>query len=969
MNFTRFRYYIILLCICFITTVNAQLLTYKAISTEDGLPSNEVHFVMQDSKGYVWIGTKDGLCRWDSKNFEYFTIEDGLPNNEVLFLYEDTEGRIWISCFSSELCFFLNGSIHNKKNTAFLNKIKNYPGTMLTELNHELYYISNGGKQNTFNLHTQKIDIYGNPGLLPGFIYLKYKAKIWGVQDVRSRDSLIAKNGRALIWSKDSSYYSPYYLYPNLPNADIVSRLDFKNNQYAFQYGMDTPFYKATCTYKDLQLAIYNNGKVFEVYKDCIIQKKDNYFLKFRYANRAHVFSINKNLYIGATSGLLFCRQIPILEYKQDQNINNIAKFIFKHGNNVYYVNSEYQLINAANQKQVNLLKENAINLYNLLNFDSTFYLTTSFDIYYFNNPNNKIENYRTTGGDISANFKYITPSKKKDYFFAANGGRLGIILINFRAKTSRLLLVDTLKKIYSVFEDSRSRLWYSTNDKVYYADDYYNGIKSSREFVLDSSSPLFCKSIQEDNRGNLFFTTNGGVFIYDGKNKYRIDRTNLLSDNECNKVIIDTLRSSFWVATKDGLNHIGYSGEKGALKFKVISKFFASDGLRSDNINDILPDSNKLYIATDKGVNILDDVDYHPDTIQIPVYIKLTAINATTNKGYDTIKTISLEHDQNNLTIGFSALYFLRRDRLKIKAYLYRNNSLISQSDVTGDKIDYYSLNDGDYKLVLYAFDEDYRYNNGHSTPFVFTIKPPYYKTWWFIAGSSLLVIIISTSLLLWSLNRRKKRAIQQAELQARLNESTLKSLQSQMNPHFVFNSLNTIQSFITEKNETGAIDYLSDFSVLMREILEQSVHTFISLENEIQFLKQYIQLEITRYKHSFDVVWDIELDEDDLTGIYIPTMLIQPILENAVKHGVSTLNDTKGHIEVTFGLVNEYLLKVTIKDNGQQSASKSFKGNSIAVQTIKDRLNIYTKNKVKGEYHLLVTEKGATATITIPI
>jgi hypothetical protein len=380
------------------------------------------------------------------------------------------------------------------------------------------------------------------------------------------------------------------------------------------------------------------------------------------------------------------------------------------------------------------------------------------------------------------------------------------------------------------------------------------------------------------------------------------------------------------------------------------------------------LLDSNKLYIATDKGVNLLDDTGYHPDTMRVPVYIKLNAINAAAVTK-SSIKTTQLKHDQNNLSIGFSALYFLRRDRLKIKAYLYRNNKLVSQSEISGDKIDYYSLNDGNYKLVLHAFDQDYRYINGKSTPFVFTINPPYYKTWWFIIGSALLAIIITTSILLWNLNRRKRRAIQQAELQARLNESTLKSLQSQMNPHFVFNSLNTIQSFITEKNEEGAIDYLSDFSVLMREILEQSVHTFISLENEIQFLKQYAQLEIIRFKNSFDIVWYIDLEEDDLTDIYIPTMLIQPILENAVKHGVSTLNEINGHIEVTFSLVNENLLQVVIKDNGRPAPDKKFKGNSIAVQTIKDRLNIYTKNKIKGEYHLQVSATGATATITIPI
>ncbi|KAA5533367.1 hypothetical protein F0919_12550, partial [Taibaiella lutea] len=922
MHFTISKYYIALsiaLLSCILTT-NAQLLTYKTLSTEDGLPGIEIHTMMQDSKGYVWIGTKNGLCRWDSKNFETFTIADGLPNNEVLYVYEDSQGRIWISCFSKELCYYFNGRIYNSKNAPFLNKIKIQTGSKLIEQTGELYYNADNGKLNKFNLLTGKIITVSAKKEVRLFLFTKHKGKVWGIEDSKET----GLDARRIILSEDTAFYTSYIFCPSFPNTDTIICMDRKNKWYGFLNGFDSPFYKAKYVNGDLKCAIYNNGKILEGYNNYIIQKKNNYVLRIDYSNRGHIYQIKESFYVATTSGLLFCRQIPVLEYEQSSEIKNNAKFLFRYGGEVYIVNNKYELIDVNKQQKINQLKSNAINLYNLLSFDGKFYLSTSFDLYRFADPNKKVEDLNYTG---HTNFKYISPSKKANYFFTANGINVNILLINTQTHTCDTLLAERQKSVYSIFEDSHSRLWYSTTDKVYYTDEYYNGIKRSREFVLDPSSPVFCKSIGEDNKGNLFFTTNGGVFVYDGKHKYRIDQASLLSDNECSKVVIDTLRSSFWVATKDGLNRIGYYRENGILKFKVLSKFFASDGLRSDNISDILLDSNKLYIATDKGVNILDDVNYRPDTMPIPVYVKLTAINAAANKGYDTIKTIELEHDRNNLTIGFSALYFLRRDRLKIKAYLYRDNSLVSQNDVTGDKIDYYSLNDGDYKLVLYAFDQDYHYNNGQSTPFEFTIKPPYYKTWWFIIGSSLLVIIISTSLMLWNLTRRKKRAIQQAELQARLNESTLKSLQSQMNPHFVFNSLNTIQSFITEKDEAGAIDYLSDFSVLMREILEQSVHTFISLENEIQFLKQYMQLEITRYKHSFDIAWDIKLDEEDLTDIYIPTMLIQPILENAVKHGVSALNDVKGHIEVTFGLVNKHLLGVTIKDNGQPSGGKSFK------------------------------------------
>lgn len=88
---------------------------YKTLTTEDGLPSNQVHTVYSDSKGYIWFGTPNGAVRWDSKNFKTYTIEDGLPNNEVLGFMEDGRGRLWITTFSNELCYLKNKVIYTKQ--------------------------------------------------------------------------------------------------------------------------------------------------------------------------------------------------------------------------------------------------------------------------------------------------------------------------------------------------------------------------------------------------------------------------------------------------------------------------------------------------------------------------------------------------------------------------------------------------------------------------------------------------------------------------------------------------------------------------------------------------------------------------------------------------------------------------------------------------------------------------------------
>jgi LytS/YehU family sensor histidine kinase len=141
------------------------------------------------------------------------------------------------------------------------------------------------------------------------------------------------------------------------------------------------------------------------------------------------------------------------------------------------------------------------------------------------------------------------------------------------------------------------------------------------------------------------------------------------------------------------------------------------------------------------------------------------------------------------------------------------------------------------------------------------------------------------------------------------------------------------------------------------------------ISLDNEIRFLEKYLHLEKVRFKNVFTISLRNEIQANDMADIYIPTMLIQPIIENAVKHGVSYRRDNRGRIDIVFEMLHENLLQVTVRDNGNTGEYHSSGGNSIAIKTIKERLGIYSRNGARGEYHLSITQTGATATITIPI
>jgi signal transduction histidine kinase len=945
----RFLLILLLLSAC----AYPQTLTYKSLSVDNGLPGGAIYYALQDSKGFIWLGTKNGVVFWDSKEFKTFTVEDGIPNNEVIYIYEGQNGRIWFSCFSKELSYYYNGKIYNSKSDTALKNLEIYPGSKIIELHNELYFSSINHFLYKYNFTSHKKTSL-NIALPKDFYLINDKNKIWSLDFTnKERNHLI---------SETDSFYTNYFLQPNFSDAKIITKVDYRNKKYYFQYGLNAPFDSFQYLSNDFKFALFNKGNIAEVYKNKLVFKRSHRSIDVAFKGFPLLFSSNDYSIFLGEENVFVNHQQPILEFKLKAIEGTDFKYLYHDKNRIYGINAAFKIIDLKNSTIANKIADDVVGSYNIINYDSGFLLTTSRKIYQLNGPNIKGLNNEGMG-----NFKQVSLNKQTNWLYCATGN-WGISAINYKEKKKKRIFKNPMIPVYTVFEDRSSRLWFASLNKVFYTRDYRDSVKNIKTFVLDSSISVFCNDITEDKNGNIFFATNAGVFIFDGVNKYKIDKTHFLTDNICNKLLLSLSDNSFWVATQNGLNHIQYVKQNGALHFKIINRFFNADGLYSNTINDIMFFNKALYIATNKGVNVLEDLNYRPKAQSIPIYLKLNAVNGLETQR-EQQQDIQLNDDQNNLSWKFSALYFLRRDRLKIRAYLYRNNHLITQNEVTRDAVDYNSLNDGSYKLILGAYDRDYNYIKGQSTPFYFTVSPPFYKRIWFVIITGLAAVFVISGLLFWSLSRRKDRLLREARLNAELNKSTLKSLQSQMNPHFVFNSLNTIQYFITSKNEQAALDYLSDFSSLIREMLEQSRNTLISLEDEIPFLKRYLELECIRFNYGFDAFWNVLLAEDDLADTYIPTMLIQPILENAIKHGISNLIDSKGRIDIEISLQNENLLQVVISDNGDSKKGGAEKGNLIAVQAIKDRLKVYTKNGENGTYHLNVVASGAIATITIPI
>ena len=226
-----------------------------------------------------------------------------------------------------------------------------------------------------------------------------------------------------------------------------------------------------------------------------------------------------------------------------------------------------------------------------------------------------------------------------------------------------------------------------------------------------------------------------------------------------------------------------------------------------------------------------------------------------------------------------------------------------------------------------------------------------------WALVG--MLFVVVIASILIYRSARQKRIANQLL---------ALKSLRSQMNPHFIFNSLNSVNSFIAKNDERSANKYLSEFSRLMRAVMENSKHDFVPLASEVDILRLYLDLEHLRFKDKFDFVFEVE-DGIDLQGITIPPMLIQPYVENAIWHGLR-YKEEKGFLKLAFREEEGHIVSV-IEDNGigrkksQELKTRNQKQNkSTGMKNIEGRLTILNQlHQTNLGVKVIDLEKGGEA------
>ena len=450
---------------------------------------------------------------------------------------------------------------------------------------------------------------------------------------------------------------------------------------------------------------------------------------------------------------------------------------------------------------------------------------------------------------------------------------------------------LDIQGRFNAIWEDASGRVWVGMTSGLFEFKD--NQLQAPQPFHDAFNSNV--EDIAELPDGTLVIGTRGaGVWLWKGDFLHQITTADGLTSDLISNVHVDE-KGNIWAGTMAGLNKI--SKPDAGWRVKQIT---VQHGLPSNEIHQVRSRNGQVWVATSKGLVRLPEIKSNPDS-PAPVIGPVSAGDQL----LDLTAPIQLGFSENNVTLHFVAINYHMNGHIP---YRFRMDG--SYWTTTQNRsVNFPSLSPGQRLFEVQAQNEDGVWSE--AAVLHFTVRPPWWKTWWAIA---LALAVLALAVFGWY-KYRTGQLKKEIALQKQLAEVERQALQSQMNPHFLFNALNAIQGYIAEGDKASANRYLSRFSRLVRAALQHSRLTKVPLEDDLRNLQNYLELEQLRFQEKFD--YHITVAEDiDPVATTLPPMLVQPFIENAIIHGLAN-KEGKGQIDLNYRQLDG-LLVVTVTDNG---------------------------------------------------
>jgi ligand-binding sensor domain-containing protein/two-component sensor histidine kinase len=981
MSRTRNPVLLFLICgiLCCSPRIRAQNLVAKHYTVESGieLPSNEVYGIQLDRNNMIWATTDRGVWSYDGYRGKQYTVSDGLRDNANLKMFRDNQDRIWLSTINNYLDYIAGGKVYNyppgqaihdfPAGSALIQQISGMQdNSILVAFNgYGLFRFRTGEKPDSVlaqrrNHEKATIAIHYHPDdycwdlITPpepensresrvesenGWVYITCGATI----NNSFRKSLCPIGEREFLFSlfnrvfhiRDGRLVGEV----SLPDQVIDVFVDHEGN---FWVGMD------------------GRGGVLEYPGGDLSKKPSNYLRKESVSGIAQ--DHEGNYWFATTdNGIFFINTLKVvtLDPPGTDSGDNIITALASDGENLY-MGTQSGLLLKVEESSDRFYTLKRITRFPANGAIRKLYFTPVHHLAVLNNRFNEIDTDGHPVGIGTINsFPFDMTCRPGNEYLLSMTGRIKIIRDGRvirewnqetipKAYPGDTILTHAISRVRSLYLDPDSTLWLGSQTSGLFS--YNNGSICS----WARKDRLFSHRIHCIVRSgkNIWASLSGfGIAVIRPDSSYfRITQKDGLSSD-----IIDVLFSEndsiVWAGTNNGLNRITL--RNGA---PTISYYTIREGLPSNRIFRIIKHKGDLWVATTQGAIRLDPDLTRPPVIKPRVILEPQLVNGKTRILMDSTH---LKPSECNLVFRFMAVNYRKPSQIQ---YHYKLEGADRDFITTTNLESRYT----ELRYGKYTFRVNASYNGDFSPDtervLTFWIQKHWYQT---ALAWGLFIVLLTAAVMLAFL--RILKSTKTRELQKRrLLMAEKNSLLAQMNPHFIFNSLNSIQHFIIQNDEAQANNYLSSFSGLIRRILENSRKNLITLAEEISTLTLYLSMEKLRFEGDFEfrIIRDSGIDYNETM---IPPMMIQPLVENAIWHGIMPLK-SNGLLKITFKSEGDYYT-CQVEDNGigrERAAQMKRKRRlhiATGIRNIEERielLNKLNKRQMKLTITDLQDEKG---------
>ena len=917
--------------------VHAQELGMWHITDDDGLPSRTVYHTAQDHRGFIWMGTEGGICRFDGQNFKTYKSEK-LNDNEILKIEIDPLGRVWFRNLSGQL-FYIEDDIIHETHDLFSGGLSNVGDFAID--GHTIWVtIQNTKVENRekiedrykYNYQLIRLDFNEEGHFNPSYLYPQFFDKFF-FSFRKSDDSFYISALPAD--SERDKLYSLIQLNKASPDLDVKNTIEIKKpisylsyyilkeEIYLFVSDLQTSSIKKATGDKTKRLVqfekkiIFNDVRLFDdqlwmltsqgvIIKSMVDDslKEPTYLLKNKSTNHLMV-DHEGNKWISTTGNGIYVITASQTQIFRTDNFSLPNDEIYS----LAYAPEKEKLLVGHSKGQTSVIDhnlENSIISGNpsgrivdiAVDADNNYWLMNEVEPIVVS-PDLTIKNpFWGLSGEIGG-IKTLLQIRNKNIWVGTYGYSYLIRhesgnYINSSITAQHREEVLPIRT-YAFYQDYTDAVWIGSSNGLYLHKDTLSPFLEQGKQV-----PYNVSFITQSIDSVVWVATRGSGMIAIKGNKVvqRFKEVDGLASNTVKKIFASP--HYLWIGTDNGITKMN-------LKSKETEWINSLDGLPSDDVNDIEIVDDMVWVATSKGLARFSTTAQQINNVPPPIYISNIKI---TEKDTALQDSFSLSYHQNSIQINMIGLGYKGKGNI---SYQYKLSGMEKDWVHTRSAFARYpTLPPGHYTFEVFAINED-QVKSLEPAKVYFDIQPPWWRSWWFMI-LSFLVIGGSISYVMMARIQRQRKEQRFLE---HVKELKTKALRSQMNPHFIFNALNAIQRFLTTNDSQQAMNYLSNFGKLIRLVFEHSQLEKISLEEELDFLKLYLDLEKLRFMDAIDIQLQISPFLEDISDeVYLPPLLIQPIVENSFKHGFLYKKEL-GVLKINF-LRRDAFLICTIEDNG---------------------------------------------------